>query len=180
MRYLEPDFFEDFKCTADKCRYSCCVGWEIDVDEASLRRYSKVDGALGKKLRENISSEGDAHFILGENERCPFLMESGLCQLICDLGEESLCDICSEHPRFYNYYENREERGIGLCCEEAVRLLSSEKALRIIEYDNDGAGEDEAELILRDEILNILSDRAYPLTERRNYSLHRFRSGRGQ
>ena len=41
-----------------------------------------------------------------------------------------LCDICREHPRFYEWYGEYKDAGVGLCCEEAVRLLlESEKAL---------------------------------------------------
>ena len=33
MVYAEPDFYGKFKCTAEKCRHSCCIGWEIDIDD---------------------------------------------------------------------------------------------------------------------------------------------------
>ena len=36
MLYVRPDFYDDFHCLAAACRHSCCVGWEIDVDEDSL------------------------------------------------------------------------------------------------------------------------------------------------
>ncbi len=159
MRYYEPDFYEDFKCIADRCRHSCCKGWEIDVDEDSLRRYSKLEGAMGQKLRESISNDEEPCFILSEDERCPFLQDNGLCQLIIELGEDSLCDICREHPRFYNYYGDREERGIGLCCEEAVRLLLQyPEPFKILKYHCHGeAEEDEKEVLLRDRLLEIIS-----------------------
>lgn len=159
MRYYEPDFFKDFKCIADRCRHSCCKGWEIDIDRESLIRYSHVKGHIGQKLRECISNDGDPCFILSDEERCPFLQDNGLCQLIIELGEDSLCDICREHPRFYNYYNDREERGLGLCCEEAVRLLLSySEPFNIIEYDRDEEpAEDEEFLMLRDRILKKIS-----------------------
>ena len=57
------------------------------------------------------------------------------------MGEDGLCNICAEHPRFYNCYADREEAGLGLCCEEAARLLlSGDKPLGFIveedEYDD--------------------------------------------
>ena len=168
MKSFEPDFYEDFRCKADACRHSCCLGWEIDVDDESLGYYASVPGKLGRKLRENISEEGGAHFILGSDERCPFLMENGLCELICSLGEESLCDICTEHPRFYNYAPGRRERGLGLCCEKAVELLlRDDEPLEIICTDSDGeeSGESE-EYVLRGRLLSILSDRSLSLRDR--------------
>lgn len=168
MRYFEPDFFEDFHCIAERCRHSCCKGWEIDIDRESLIRYSKINGAIGQKLRNSISTEGEPCFILSEDESCPFLQDNGLCRLIIELGEDSLCEICREHPRFYNYYSGREERGLGLCCEEAVRLLLNRpEPFRIIEYEREGDVIQEDEIVLlRDRILEMLSDESKPLSQR--------------
>ena len=30
MTVTVPSYYKDFKCIADKCRHSCCIGWEID------------------------------------------------------------------------------------------------------------------------------------------------------
>ena len=123
MLHVKPDFYDDFKCIADKCRHSCCLGWEIDIDDESLRRFMAVDGEFGEYMRRNIELEPTPHFVLGGDERCPFLREDGLCKMILTLGEDSICDICREHPRFYNELPGRIEAGLGLCCEEAARLL---------------------------------------------------------
>ena len=48
--------------------------------------------------------------------------------MILTHGEDFLCDICREHPRFYNTCEDHIEAGIGLVCEEACRLALSSKA----------------------------------------------------
>lgn len=125
MRFIKPDFYDNFECKAQNCKHSCCVGWEIDVDEESLIYYNSIEDEIGNELRENISDVPSPHFVLGAEERCPFLEKSGLCRLILTLGEDSLCDICREHPRFYNEFSDRTEAGLGLCCEEAARLLLS-------------------------------------------------------
>lgn len=169
MLYVQPDFYDDFQCIAEKCRHSCCRGWEIDIDPDSMERFAKVGGELGQSLKDNIAAEPSPHFILGEDERCPFLEESGLCRLILDLGEESLCDICAEHPRFYNEYPGRLEIGLGLCCEEVVRLLCSGSELLRFEVWDDGeeieSGENEY-IRLRDRIFSVLEDESISMTER--------------
>ena len=119
-----PDFYDSFHCIADKCTDTCCIGWEIDIDETSAKRYAAVKGEFGTTLRQNIE---DGHFKLRPGDRCPFLKQDGLCDMICHLGESSLCDICREHPRFVEVYGDIMEKGLGLCCEEAVRLLLTSK-----------------------------------------------------
>lgn len=156
MLHVKPDFYDDFKCIADKCRHSCCLGWEIDIDAESLRRFMAVEGEFGEYMRRNIELEPTPHFVLGGDERCPFLREDGLCKMILTLGEDSICDICREHPRFYNELPGRIEAGLGLCCEEAARLLlESKEHLSLISSGKDDGEEDEL-ISLRDEIYAIL------------------------
>ncbi|MBO7412995.1 MAG: flagellin lysine-N-methylase [Fibrobacter sp.] len=120
MILRKPDFYDRFKCIAGQCTDTCCVGWEIDVDEASQEAYRKVSGTFGDKLRDNIE---DGHFKLLPHDRCPFLDGNNLCEIFANLGEGALCNICREHPRFVEVFGDIMEKGIGLCCEEAVRLL---------------------------------------------------------
>ena len=126
MKLFAPRYFKDFKCLADKCTDSCCIGWEIDIDEERMSLYESIEGELGETLRRGIypGSEYEcAHFILTEGERCPLLRPDGLCRLIAECGEECLTEICREHPRYYNYYSDRVEVGLGLSCEAAAELL---------------------------------------------------------
>ena len=51
MILRKPDFYDSFECIASRCTDTCCVGWEIDIDEASQEAYRKVAGnALGEEL----------------------------------------------------------------------------------------------------------------------------------
>ena len=158
MKYVYPDYMDEFHCIADRCRHSCCIGWEIDIDEESMERFSSVGGELGKKLKKSISDDPAPHFILDKDERCPFLEESGLCELILNLGEDSLCDICAEHPRFYNEFDGRIECGIGMCCEEAARLLvNGKEPVRLIGSGGDDDMPPPALVTLRDAVLQCLN-----------------------
>lgn len=120
-----PEYYKKFTCIADKCSDNCCIGWEIDIDDSTAAYYNSVTGDFGKKLCRSISFTAPRSFILGENERCPFLNEHNLCEIILNLGENKLCNICTEHPRYYEWFGNVKEGGIGLCCEEAARLIIS-------------------------------------------------------
>lgn len=122
-----PCYYKNFSCTADKCSDNCCIGWEIDIDEKSLNYYKSVTGNFGKKLSENIAENSVPHFILGKNERCPFLNEHNLCEVYINLGEQSLCEICTNHPRYYEWYNGIKEGGVGLCCEAAAEIIVTQK-----------------------------------------------------
>ena len=140
MFTIKPDFYDEFKCIADKCTDSCCIGWEIDVDEISLEKYNKINTDFGEKIRSQIikSEDGSNCFKLCENERCPFLNKKNLCDIIINCGEEYLCDICREHPRFYEWFAGVTECGLGLCCEEVCRiLLETEESFSLVE-ESDG------------------------------------------
>ena len=128
-----PEFYDAFQCTADRCRHTCCRGWEIEIDPNTAVRYRAMPGPLGERLRANIKWDAEgASFHLAEDERCPFLRDDGLCDLIRETGSEDiLCDVCALHPRFYTEVGDVTLAGLGLCCEEACRLLLvSEAPLR--------------------------------------------------
>ncbi len=173
MKTVAPDYYKDFKCIADRCRHSCCIGWEIDIDPETAEYYKNVKGYLGEKLKASIITENAAaHFVLSADERCPFLQKDGLCELICKLGENSLCSICSDHPRFRNFYADSTEIGLGLCCEAAAKLITEkeDKSFLAVIEDDGSTGEadsEEAELIaLRNNLIAIAQDRAFTVEER--------------
>ena len=140
MIYIKPCFYDNFKCKADKCTDNCCIGWEIDIDDETLEKYNAVSGDFGDILRANIikSPDGSNCFKLKEKERCAFLNENNLCDIIINCGENALCDICREHPRFYEWFPGVTECGLGLSCEEVCRIILENNApLTFSEY-NDG------------------------------------------
>lgn len=173
MKIFAPDYFGEFACIKGDCRHSCCIGWEIDIDPESLEYFDSVQGEMGRRLRENIARDGEsAHFILGEGERCPFLNEHGLCDMIIALGEDCLCQICDDHPRFRNFLPQRTEIGLGLCCEAAGRLiLTREKPVSMVEIGEDDeieTSDEDGEFIveLRDRLVSVMQERYLPIENR--------------
>ncbi|MBQ8393311.1 MAG: flagellin lysine-N-methylase [Clostridia bacterium] len=175
MKIVTPKFYKDFKCIGSACRHNCCIGWEIDIDPDTMEKYKRVGGALGKRLDVSIGNEGGCHhFILGENERCPFLNKSNLCDIISALGEGYLCEICNAHPRFKNYFSDRVEIGLGLCCEEACRItLENKEPFSLVAEENAEPCGDisqyETELIsYRDSVISVITDRSRTVEDRIN------------
>jgi len=127
-------FFDDFKCIASKCSDSCCEGWDVYIDDESVKKYDSCDLKIGETIRNKMQKDEYGYkFALDNRKKCPFLNDDGLCNLIIAEDEFILCEICREHPRFYNFYGRYKECGLGLCCEEVSRfLLDADKHLEII------------------------------------------------
>lgn len=163
---IRPDYYDSFKCIKDKCKHNCCIGWEIDIDKATLKKYENQTGELHNELKKSIDYEPTAHFILNKNERCPFLNDNNLCELIIAGGEDMLCQICRDHPRFYNSVYGITEKGIGLSCEAAARIILCKTSP--VKFICDGALPNEAFFAERNEIFGILQNRERPLKDRIN------------
>ena len=161
MKLFAPSYYKDFVCIADRCTHSCCIGWEIDIDPSTSKKYASLSDGYGKIIKNSIEWDETPHFRLCSDERCPHLDKNGLCRIILEFGEDYLCDICREHPRFYNRSAKGMEVGLGLCCEEAARIiLSSDEYSEFIEIGKERERDDEIEydsLPSRDRIFSILS-----------------------
>ncbi|MBQ8503517.1 MAG: flagellin lysine-N-methylase [Clostridia bacterium] len=169
MIFRTPAYYNSFRCIADKCTDNCCIGWEIDIDSSTAEYYNSVGGEFGKRLRENISAENS--FIL-KGERCPFLNERNLCDIITELGENHLCQICRDHPRYFEWYGNIKEGGIGLSCEEGARLILTSDAVSVVQSETDEPVEEIDEELFsylssaRERIFLIIDDKELSLSEK--------------
>ena len=165
MQFRYPSYCDRFRCIAGKCTDNCCIGWEIDIDSDTLAYYNSLSGSFGKRLEQSIA---DGCFLLSEGERCPFLNSSNLCDIFTELGEEHLCQICTDHPRYYEWFGHVKEGGIGLCCEEAARIILSEDLVlterEIPGEECDGCDAELFRVLLaaRDTMIGHLQNDAFP------------------
>lgn len=170
MKVIAPKYFSQFKCLASNCSHSCCIGWEIDVDDKTLSKYENSQFGYARKICKSIDKKDTPHFTLLPNGNCPHLDESGLCKIITNMGEDYLCDICREHPRFYNQTPYGLEVGLGLSCEEACRIiLTSSNYVEMIEVDNDDAQSEKFDfnpIPSRNKMLETLARHDLPYSEK--------------
>lgn len=167
MKTYAPNYYKKFSCIAGACRHSCCIGWDVYIDDKTLEKYETMEGRLGELVRAHLSEKEDGVcFEMCANGRCPMLNERGLCDIILEKGEDFISEICTEHPRFYNFFSDRTELGLGLSCEEAARIiLSQEEKTELIAIAEDELEEDglwqEEEYILstREKIFAVLQNR---------------------
>ena len=158
-----PTFFPDFHCKAGACRHTCCQTWEIDIDEDTKDYYQTLKSPLCQELRQwmGTSEDGSTCFRLNEKGYCHFLNKAGLCRLVLELGENALCDICREHPRFYKYPCGAELSGTGLCCERTVEEIAGHLPLTFELLDPEAAEQKPMTVTfsqLMDELLLPLSE----------------------
>lgn len=121
MIYRKQTGYDGFKCIADKCPKSCCIGWQIMIDEDSMKRYQQADGEFGSRLKSSIN------YIEGcfnqHDTRCAMLADSGLCDLHSTLGEDSLCYTCKMFPRHVEEFQDIREYSLSLSCPEVTRMI---------------------------------------------------------
>jgi lysine-N-methylase len=142
MKYTYPDYYEEFSCVAGECEATCCAGWQIVVDEASLKKYAKVNNDFSERIRTGVDfSEGV--FCQKENKRCAFLNERNLCDMYTALGEEALCETCTRYPRHIEEFENLREITLTISCPEVARILLEQK--EPVKFSEEEMGEDEEE-----------------------------------
>lgn len=130
---LVPDYYAGFHCIGSECEESCCIGWNIPVDDVSYRRYqacshAELAPALHAALVENPDTKArgreDAASIKCDDQgRCMLLQADGLCSIHRLLGEASLSNTCATFPRYVNLFGGQMELSLGIACPEAARRV---------------------------------------------------------
>ena len=172
-----PEYYDEFSCIASRCKDSCCAGWEIDIDDESYEYYRSVEGPFGDRLRESmfVAEDDGYRFKLKGPKRCAMLNDNNLCDLYTALGEEALCEVCTEYPRFSLVYGQVEQKALSLSCEEVGRILFGRtEPEQLIDIELPGDCEDDEEdpqyvafmEWVQKEAVAILQNRELSITER--------------
>lgn len=186
MIYRKTKDYDSFRCIAGDCPESCCIGWQIMIDEESLARYremannrigqndtnlnEKENSELAKLLADGIDWE-EACFCQ-QDGRCSMLREDNLCKLQAACGEEILCNTCHCYPRHMEEYEGEREYSLSVSCPECARiLLAGEEPMRFLEWEDETEEEyDEFDYMLysglcesREKLYAIAQNRKLPI-----------------
>ncbi len=172
IKVFVPTYFDKFKCIADKCPDTCCIGWEVDIDPETAERYSSIGGELGKKIRQHLvrDEEGCDIFTLCEGDRCPFLNSCKLCEIQLEAGENALSKTCSLFPRFFDDFGKICEMGLGFGCPEAARIILEDDDPFSLTYYDEYA--DSIEDIDEDFLGELIELRAKMFTVLEDYELN--------
>ena len=175
IKLRTPGYYKNFHCISSECKDNCCVGgWQIDIDEETAEYYSTVNGDFGKKLRDNIDYDNLCFKL--KDGKCPFLDNNNLCGIYKELGEEHIGIVCDQFPRFTEYFGNVKERGIGLACEEAAKIILTDRSnFSYSETDTDEDVFDDSEfdssladmlMLLRDEFMYVIEKTDYTFNQK--------------
>lgn len=120
-----PSFYKDFKCIAGDCPDSCCQGWEVDADNASLDYYKTLTGDIKARIDSVLDKDefGNTIFRLADKKRCPFLNNENLCDMHIAIGGEHTPYTCRMFPRFINDFGGTREMGVSFSCPVASDMM---------------------------------------------------------
>ena len=107
MQFTIPHYYRRFLCSADRCSDTCCAGWKIMIDSASMQKYRAQTDGLGKKLLYGVDWKKSC--FKQKRGRCAFLNENNLCDIYTEAGPSMLCRTCREYPRHTEEYEGVRE-----------------------------------------------------------------------
>lgn len=141
MNYTIPHYYKRFHCIADRCQDTCCAGWEIMIDPASMKKYRAVDGPLGNRLHNSI--HWNQHSFRQYEGRCAFLNEENLCDLYAEGGQGLLCRTCRSYPRHVEEFDGSREISLCLSCIEAAGIiLGCREKVRFLTFEKEGKEDD--------------------------------------
>ncbi|MBN8201551.1 flagellin lysine-N-methylase [Bacillus sp. NTK034] len=127
---LVPQYMRKFSCIGSSCEDSCCIGWRVNIEKGTYKKYKKSRDSELKpyfeksvtRLRTNSSSRSYAKIEMESNGRCSFLSDENLCKVQLNLGVEYLSNTCTVYPRIINNLNGIIEKSATMSCPEAARL----------------------------------------------------------
>lgn len=155
-REIRMKGYDEFRCIAGDCPFTCCQQWKIAVDEKTERRWEQMalSASLTKKEGEPVIRLTDAGF-------CPFLTQERLCQLVLSLGDAAIPAACREFPRQIHEFLWGTEYALVSCCPEVLQKLRQEGPLFLAgELPQEGAC---GEWILRNWMIEQIYDTRYTI-----------------
>ena len=174
MEFTFPNYYKEFSCIAGSCPDTCCAGWQIVIDNKTLKKYQHFKGPFHNRLHNDI--DWKEHVFRQYNRRCAFLNEENLCDIYTEAGPKMLCDTCRNYPRHIEEFEGLREISLSLSCPEAARILLSQKEkVHFVTIEKEAAEEtyDDFDYFLftalmdtRDLLIKIIQNRNVPIRKR--------------
>ncbi|MFW0777620.1 MAG: flagellin lysine-N-methylase [Rickettsiales bacterium] len=123
---LQHPLLEKFSCLGDKCEDTCCKGWSMQLDDATLARYKKE----APELLDAVEPAEESPWIMRKDPKTTYCVkyEDGLCGIHKERGDSFLGDACHFYPRSTRSLGDSKIMTATLSCPEVSRLALFEKA----------------------------------------------------
>ena len=169
IEVLKITNYDKFKCTADKCKFTCCDGWDVSIDADTYNKWEKDNcSKILSNIKVEKSENGMGYLINKENhEPCPFLDKQGLCNIVKNHGEEYISSTCQKFPRVENKFEDRREFSLSCACPEVVEIISVLSGkINMISENQKVLPNNLLELKIRETVINIVQQDNFLLEEK--------------
>jgi len=89
---LQHPALATFSCLGDKCEDTCCKGWSMQLDEATLERYKQK----APELLDAVEPAEETPWIMRKDKQTSYCVkyEGGLCGIHKKYGDDFLGDAC--------------------------------------------------------------------------------------
>ena len=115
------DMVEEFECMGGDCPYTCCKGWQVCIDEDTLKLYRGNHGLEGIISYGVCKSNNGTTVLRKICGRCPFHTFKGLCGLQLRGKKDYMPLVCRMYPRCSFVYGDRQEVTLELSCYRAAQ-----------------------------------------------------------
>lgn len=154
--------YNSFKCIADKCKFTCCSGWDINIDINTYEKWNKEKNKCKDMLNKLKFIDND-YIIVNKktSDTCPFLDNKGLCDIVKSNGDEYLSLTCQRFPRIENTFEGIKELTLSCSCPEVVDIIDKiEEEIILLNCNNNDDDTDlPIEIKIRDTIIKIIKEK---------------------
>lgn len=153
--------YNNFKCIAEKCKFTCCSGWDINIDSNTYEKWNKEKNKC-KDMLNKLKFVDEDYIIVDKrtSETCPFLDSKGLCNIVKNNGDEYLSLTCQKFPRIENIFEGIKELTLSCSCPEVVDIIDKVKEeIILVKCDNDEDTDLPIEIKIRDTIIKIIKEK---------------------
>ena len=152
--------YDSFKCIADKCKFTCCSGCDINIDSNTYEKWNKEKNKC-KDILNKLKFIDNDYIIINKktNDTCPFLDNRGLCNIVKSNGDEYLSLTCQRFPRIENTFEGIKELTLSCSCPEVVDIIGKiEEEIILVNCNNDDT-DIPIEIKIRDTIIKIIKEK---------------------
>lgn len=160
--------YDSFKCSADKCKFTCCEGWDISVDDNTFNKWKSEENKFNyilKNLKIKYSQNKKEYFINKDiHDPCPLLDENGLCKIVKNHGEEYISLTCHTFPRIKNEFKDRTEFSLSCACPEVIEIINSiDGKIDMICEEGNHSLDSSLEFKIRETLVNIIKQDEFSL-----------------